>query len=181
MNGIVTPFAYERNQKLEGVYQFEGLSVDLEDSAIQRTEPNPISPIVTGFIRLRGVLKQVTWRNAEANNYVALDVQGFQSPTNMQDNCLCALDCIRTSSSPDRSYSCVMVVFVRFGYEQLIGQDFKGLVLELVSEGVYKRVGRFFTSFKADRLLLSKRRRGIIEEDLANRTPPYEHFPFKVA
>lgn len=160
---------------------FDICTVDLEDFSVRRTGPSPVSPISTGFLKLRGMLFPVTWtENSMAYGPSVLHIHGLRSPLVGSAVIRGNLDYMRTGSSPGRKYYCVMLFLHAHSPGSL---DFiRGLILELVSEGVYRRIGLCFSLEEQSIRLVSKRRRRLFKKPIIfkSKFQSYEEFPFEV-
>ncbi|EPE34442.1 hypothetical protein GLAREA_10136 [Glarea lozoyensis ATCC 20868] len=173
---------FKRPREAEFPEQLQELyAVDLEDLSLERAGPSPISPIVKRFIRLRGILTQVVWEDVDLyHGQVRLDLSVHpghvtEGPREIYGR----LDYIRTPSMHGRSYCCVVIAC--YGIRT---KKFCGLVLELVREGVYKRVGNWNSYDPVVKTLISKRRRGQLGSYIADASrelaTSYKKYPFEV-
>lgn len=101
-----------------------------------------------------------------------MDIGGLFCPDFM-------LDCIPIFPHPVGSFYCVIIALtIDWMQHSCLGG--RGLILKLVAEGVYERIGYFqCNGYKATELV-SKRRRDMFKKDARTRTEQYEYFPFEV-
>jgi hypothetical protein len=178
MNYMVSTFKVPKRERYH--CPPEHYTADLEDLSLERAGPTPISPVVTGFIRLRGVLTQITWEQSPIRHRGQVDLSfpayvGHMNGRQRMPDVTGSLDYMTTLPTHGRSYYSTRI------------EIFHRLILEFVRKGIYRRIGTCKTAelYHQDSMaLISKRRRGHFRDYKGkvpgNETEPYKHYPFKI-
>lgn len=125
------------------------------------------------------MLHLVTWSEheyaiANRGGIIDLHVRGLSTPIRG------SLDSRGKTFSSDQEYYCVMLAYNVCGNNAYTSS--KGLLLEPVAEGVYKRIGVCDSSLAPDKPLISERRYRRMENPslFKHERKPYKRFPFEV-
>ena len=130
---------------------------ELKHIAITRAGESALSPITSGFIRLRGMLHPVTWGKdhaARGGNFAGLYVEGHQGDWDTD-----ILGYFDGSGLAAEGSGWIMQIFVE-RKSQLYGY---GLVLRRYPDGVFRRIGYFESDYSSAWYLLSKRHQAMME------------------
>jgi hypothetical protein len=129
---------------------------ELKHIAIARVGDSALSPITSGFIRLRGMLHPVTWEKDRAPRGSTLadlkveDDRGSDLLGHFDGHGFAA-----------KGSAWIMQIVVERESEGLFGH---GLLLQRNPDGVFRRIGCcFFSSYPEARYLLSKRHQAMME------------------
>jgi hypothetical protein len=126
--------------------------VDVEGIEISRATESPVSPITSGFIKLKGLLRHMTWQYSRRRSVLYLKIDG------QQDSHIYGYT-DESASSLDESAWIIQIQMIRGDAVRLSGM---GLILRCNDDGVFQRIGYFCAYGKTVLDLLSRGRRATI-------------------